>query len=127
MPIMDCRVGERLWFDEDIRLHLTGRCDDMLFVFIDAARRHAFDTDANFHCSSPCRRKRTGHVVAMRAGDQLRIGPVVLRVEHPYVQRVGACPLRDVRLAIQAPTRFQRTMSARGLRRATPYVQEATC
>lgn len=127
MPIVDCRVGERLWFDEDICLHLTGRLDDVLFVFIDAARRHAFDTDAKFHASASCRRKRTGHVAAIRMSERVSIGPITVRVENPCVRLSGARPLRDVRLVVLAPTGFSRMRNSLTPSCAASRTKGATC
>jgi hypothetical protein len=118
MPVFDCAVGESLRLGSDIRLNLTGRDGDTLYVFIDAASHHALGGAGGFHASAPCGIRRRAHVLALRDDASFSIGPVDITVEAVRLRIPGASALRDVRLYIassspriivrQAPSRRRR-------------------
>ena len=100
MPVFDCTVGESLRIGGDIRLNLTGRVDEMLYVFIDAAARHELGGFGGFHASAPCGIRRRAHVLALRDGDVFSIGPAEIAVESVRLRIPGMRALREVRLCI---------------------------
>jgi hypothetical protein len=120
MPVFDCTVGELLRIGSDIRLNLTGRVDDMLYVFIDAASRHDLGGVGGFHASAPCGIRRRAHVLALRDHESFFIGPVSITVDAVRLRIPGARVLRDVRVCIapsspliivrQAPSRPRRRL-----------------
>ncbi|MFZ5637049.1 MAG: hypothetical protein ACOY82_10765 [Pseudomonadota bacterium] len=113
MPVIDCTMGESLRIGGDIRLHLTGRVDEMLYVFIDAAARHELDGVGGFHASAPSGIRRNAHVLALRNGASFAIGDVRVAVEAVRLRIAGAHPLRDVRLHLASPVRITRETSPR--------------
>ncbi|MFZ5635843.1 MAG: hypothetical protein ACOY82_04580 [Pseudomonadota bacterium] len=115
MPVIDCTMGESLRIGGDIRLHLTGRVDEMLYVFIDAAAHHELDGVGGFHASAPSGIRRRAHILGLRDGESFSIGPADITVEAVRLRIPGVRALREVRLRIvrsspliivrQAPTR----------------------
>jgi hypothetical protein len=104
MSVFDCSLHESFHIGRDIRVHLTGRVDDMLYVFIDAAARHELGGVDGFHASAPSGMRRTAHVLAMRDADAFTIGDVRITVDAVRLQITGAYALRAVRLRIEAPS-----------------------
>ncbi len=100
MPVIDCSVGESFRIGGDIRLHLTGRADEMLYVFIDAAARHELGGFGGFHASAPCGIRRRAHVLALRDDESFSIGPAEIAVEAVCLRIPGVRTLREVRLRI---------------------------
>ena len=103
MNPLDCAVGEELHFGTDIRIQLTGRVGDVLYVFIEASRAHALVRHAGFSATAVCRRGYRAHVLALRDQDRFAIGPVRVLVDRVRAVQTGARLLRDVCLQIQAP------------------------
>ena len=66
MTAFDCSLRESLQVGRDIRLQITGRVDEVLYVFIDAAARHELGGVGGFHASAPLGIGRTAHVLALR-------------------------------------------------------------
>jgi hypothetical protein len=120
MPVFDCTVGESLRIGSDIRLHLTGRENEILYVFIDAAARHELGGVSGFHASAPSGIRRRAHILALRDDESFSIGPVDITVEAVRLRIPAAHALRDVRLRIapslpliivrQAPPRRRRRL-----------------
>jgi hypothetical protein len=125
MTIINCSVGERLHFGDDICIQLTGRIDDMLYVFIDAKRCHGLDGGDGFHASALCRGGYRVHVLALRDYDEFAIGPVCIKVVRVRVDLPGAQALRDVRLRIDAPMPCVRSTPARA--RLRQRMDAASC
>jgi hypothetical protein len=103
MDVIDCSIGEKLSFGDDIRIGLTGRIDDMLYVYIDAATAHVLEGGDGFHASAPCRSGYSAHVLALRNHDSFEIGPVRVEIADVRIDIDGAQALRDVRLQVYAP------------------------
>ncbi len=103
MPVFDCTLGESLRIDSGIRLHLTGRVDAILYLFIDAAAKYELGGVGGFHASAPSGMRRCAHVLALQDGESFCIGPVGVAVEAVRLQIPGARALRDVRLRIDLP------------------------
>lgn len=103
MAVLDCMVGEAFRIGRDIDVHLTGRVDTTLYVFIDAATRHELGGVGGFHASAPSGIRRCAHVLALGDGDAFLVGPVAIAVEAVRLQIPGARALREVRLHITAP------------------------
>ncbi len=103
MDSIDCAIGEKLSFGDDIRIGLTGRIDDVLYVYIDAASAHALEGGDGFHASAPCRLGYHAHVLVLRNHDSFEIGPVRIEIADVRIDIDGAQALRDVRLRIDAP------------------------
>ncbi len=127
MDLIDCNVGDCLHFGDDIRVQLTGRIDNLLYVFIDAKRSHALEGIDGFHASALCRGGHRAHVLALCGHDEFVIGPVRVRVESIRVDLQWAQALRDVRLCIEAPLPFVRTTPARAPHRQRREVEGASC
>lgn len=104
MPVFDCTVGESLQFGADIRLNLTGRDGETLYVFIDAASRHELGGVGGFHASAPSGIRRRAHILALRDGETFSIGPVGIIVEAVQLRMENARALREVRLQIDSPS-----------------------
>lgn len=104
MPVIDCSLRESLRIGREIRVHLTGRVDGVLYIFIDAIARHELGGVGGFHASAPSGIGRCAHVLALRDGDAFTIGVIGITVEAVHLQIVGADALRDVRLRIDIPT-----------------------
>lgn len=100
MPVFDCTVGESLRIGGDIRLHLTGRVNGMLYAFIDAAARQALGGVGGFHASAPSGIRRRAHILALRDGESFSIGPADITVDAVCLRIPGVRALRDVRLRI---------------------------
>ena len=103
MSVFDCSLRESLRIGKDIRVHLTGRVDDVLYLFIDAAARHELGGVGGFHVSAPSGMWRTAHVLAVRDDESFTIGAVCIIVEAVRLQIAGAHALREVRLRIESP------------------------
>ncbi len=125
MDTHDCTIGESLIFGDDIRIVLSGRVDAQLYVFIEAHRLHKLKVSDGFHASAPYGRGHRGHVIALRDGDKVGIGPVWIEVESVRVELNGAQALRDVRLRIQAPMPPARNLPERVRRRLQRRVEGA--
>jgi hypothetical protein len=103
MDIIDCSIGEKLNFGDDIRISLTGRIDEVLYVYIDAASAHELEAGDGFHASAPCRIGYSSHVLALRSHDSFQIGPVRVQIADVLIYIDGAQALRDVRLRVHTP------------------------
>lgn len=103
MTVFDCSLHESLRLGKDIRVHLTGRVDDVLYLFIDAAARHELGDVDGFHASAPSGIWRTAHVLAVGNGESFTIGVARITVEAVCLRIPGAHALREVRLRIEAP------------------------
>ncbi len=100
MARIDCTLGEFFQIGREIRIHLTGRVGEVLYIFIDAATRHELGGVDGFHASAPSGIRRCGHVLALCDGDSFSIGPVAIVVEAVQIQIPGARVLREVRLCL---------------------------
>lgn len=103
MTVFDCSLHESLRLGKDIRVHLTGRIDDVLYLFIDAAARHELGDVDGFHASAASGIWRTAHVLAAGNGKSFTIGVARITVEAVCLRIPGAHALREVRLRIEAP------------------------
>lgn len=101
MTVFDCSLHESLRLGKDIRVHLTGRVDDVLYLFIDAAARHELGGVGGFHASAPSGVWRTAHVLAVRDGESFTIGAARMTVEAVCLRIAGAHALREVRLRVE--------------------------
>jgi hypothetical protein len=117
MPIFDCAVGESLRLGSDIRLNLTGRDGDTLYVFIDAASHHTLGGTDGLYLSAPCGNRRRTHVLALRDDASFSIGPVDITVEAVRLRIPGASALRDVSLYIALSSPLIIVRQAPSLRR----------
>jgi hypothetical protein len=108
MVIIDCVLHESLRVERGIRVQITGRYDDNLYLFIDAEARHELAGVEGFHASAPSGIRRVAHVLALRDGESFAIGGVQVTVEAVRLRIEGAHPLRDVRLRIASPARITR-------------------
>lgn len=114
MPILDCTPLESITIGRDTRLHLTGRIEDVLYVYLDASARHDLGGVGGFHASAPFGVGRVAHVLALCDGDAFTIGPTRIEVQAVCLRIDGAQALRDIRLAIDPPK------ALRIMRRPTP-------
>ena len=103
MDVIDCSIGEKLNFGDDIRISLTGRIHEVLYVYINAASAHELEGGDGFHASAPCRIGYRSHVLALRNHDSFQIGPVPVQIADVRIDIDGARALRDVRLQVHAP------------------------
>jgi hypothetical protein len=103
MDMIDCSTGEKLKFGDNIRIRITGRIDDVLYVYTDAATAHVLEGGDGFHASAPCRSGYNAHVLALRNHDSFEIGPVRVEIADVRIDIDGARALRDVRLQVYAP------------------------
>jgi hypothetical protein len=127
MPLIDCAVGERIVFDDRIDILLTGCIDGVLYVFIDAHRKHALSPGDGFHASAPCRGGHRGHVLALCHRACFAIGPVTITFEATHLTLEGAVPLRPIRLYVDAPVRCMRNTPARRHRHQPRRVERTAC
>lgn len=118
MSVYDCSIRESLRIGKDIRVHLTGRVDDVLYLFIDAAARHELGGVGGFHASAPSGIWRTAHVLAVCNGETFTIGVTRITVEAVRLWIPGAHALREVRLRIEAsvPLKIARAAPLRAKR-----------
>lgn len=112
MTVFDCSLHESLRIGKDIRIHLTGRVDDVLYLFIDAAARHELGGVGGFHASAPSGIWRTAHVLAVCDGESFTIGVVRITVDAVHLRIPGAHALREVRLCIESPVLLKITREA---------------
>lgn len=103
MPILDCALLESITIGRDTRLHLTGRIDDVLYIYLDASVRHDLGGVDGFHASAPSGVGRVAHVLALRDGDAFTVGPTTIAVQAVCLRIDGAQALRDIRLRIDPP------------------------
>ncbi len=103
MPILDCTLLESITIGRDTRLHLTGRIDDVLYVYLDASARHDLGGVDGFHASAPSGVGRVAHVLALRDGNTFTIGLTTIVVQAVRLRIDGAQALRDIRLSIDPP------------------------
>ena len=112
MSVHDCSLHESLRIGKDIRIHLTGRVDDVLYIFIDAAARHELGGVGGFHASAPSGIWRTAHVLAVCDGESFTIGVVRITVDAVRLRIPGARALREVRLRVESPDLLRITREA---------------
>lgn len=103
MPVVHCAIGEGVRAGDAIQIHVTGRLDDVLYLFVEAAWGQPVEAGPGFHASAPCGFGWNAHVMALRDDDRFEVGPVSVRVEDLRARASLAQPLRDVRLHLQAP------------------------
>lgn len=127
MDTIDCAAGEELRFGEDVRLKITGRSGDLLYVFIDAARVLELNGHDGFHATARCGRDRRAHVLALSDGDRFAVGPIRVHVECVQIVLLGAQALRDVRLRIETPLPFVRATPERVKRRLRRAGERVSC
>ena len=104
MHSLSCAIGEAIHAGDGIRIHLTGRIDRTLYLFVEAAWGQPLEAACGFHASAPCDFGWNAHVLAACDGDSFQVGEVNVHIEDA---RNGASPaqlLRDVRLHVLAPT-----------------------
>ena len=104
MQQLQCRVGEAFWVGQDTRIHLTGRIDETLYLFVDAPASQWLDAVDGFHATAPdaCGRV-VSHVFALCDGQGFTLGQTSVRFEDKRLDLPGATALRDVALWIDAP------------------------
>ena len=103
MPILDCALLESITIGRDTRLHLTGRIDDVLYIYLHAPVRHDLGGVDGFHSSAPSGVRPVAHVLALRDGDAFTVGPTTIAVQAVCLRIDGAQALRDIRLRIDPP------------------------
>lgn len=103
MPVLHCAIGEGIQVGDAIRIHLTGRIDDRLYLSMEAAWGRSLEVVSGFHATAPCDFGWNAYVFELRDGDGFRIGAVSVRIEDLRESASPARPLRDVRLHIDAP------------------------
>lgn len=116
MQILYCAIGEGVQAGDEIRIHLTGRLDDRLYLFVEAAWGHPLETATGFHATAPCDFGWNAHVLELRDGGRFEVGAMSVRIEDLRDRASPVRPLRDVRLCVEAPGR----MSVAHLPRARP-------
>ena len=103
MQQLQCRVGEAFWIGDSTRIHLTGRIDETLYLFVEAPASQLLDAVDGFHASAP---NECGwvvsHVFALCDGQGFTLGQTSLRFEDKRLDLQGATALRDVVLWIDA-------------------------
>lgn len=104
MTVFDFRLRESFLVGRDIRLQITGRVDEVLYIFIDAAARHELGGVGGFHASAPSSIGRIAHILALRDVECFTIGQVSITIEAVSLRIPGACALREVRLRINTDT-----------------------
>ena len=104
MTVFDCSLRESFQVGRDIRLQITGRVDEVLYVFIDTAARHELGGVGGFHASAPSGIGRIAHVLALRDADCFTIGQVSITIEAVRLRIPDAQALRQVRLRIDMDT-----------------------
>ena len=103
MQQLQCRVGEAFWVGQNTRIHLTGRIDETLYLFVEAAASQWLDAVDGFHASAPDARGRVSHVFALCGGQGFTLGQITLRLEDKRLDLQGATALHDLVLWIDAP------------------------
>jgi hypothetical protein len=127
MPLIDCAVGERLIFDDSIEILLTGCMGGVLYVFIDAHRKHALSPGDGFYAGAPCGGGHRAHVLALCDDATFAIGPVQIKVEAVDITLPGAVALRPIRLQVNAPMRCIRRGHAHRPHGHKPHRGRASC
>lgn len=112
MPVFDCVLGDSLRISRDIRVLLTGRVDDVLHLFIDAAARHELGGVGGFLASAASGIGRVAHVLVVRDTDAFTIGAVHITIDAVCLRIEGARALRDVRLRVESPDPIRITRRA---------------
>lgn len=102
MPVVDCTLRDVLRLGCGVHVHLTGRVDDALYIYIDAASKHALGGGGGFCASAPSGIGRCAHVLMLCDGQSFAIGPFDITIEAVRLRIPGAVPLRDVRLRVEA-------------------------
>lgn len=103
MAVIDCVLQESLRVERGIRVQITGRYEDMLYLFIDAEARHELAGVGGFHASARSGIGRMAHVLALRDGEGFTIGPTTVIVDAVHLRIPGATALRDIRLQVSPP------------------------
>jgi hypothetical protein len=104
MQQLQCRVGEAFWVGQDTRIHLTGRIDETLYLFVEAGASQLLDAVDGFHaCALDACGRVVSHVFALCDGQGFTLGRTSLHLEDMRVDLQGATALRDVVLLIDAP------------------------
>ena len=104
MLVVDCRLRDVLRLGRGVHVHLTGRVDDALYIYIDAASKHALGGGGGFCASAPSGIGRCAHVLMLCDGQSFTIGAFGITVEAVRLHIPGAVPLRDVRLRVETST-----------------------
>ena len=103
MQQLQCRVGEAFWVGQDTRIHLTGRIDDTLYLFVEVPVSQLLEAADGFHASAQDERGRVSYIFAVCDGQGFTLGHTSLRFEDARIDLQGATALRDVVLWIDAP------------------------
>jgi hypothetical protein len=122
-PPIACAPGDVFWIGPDVRVHLTGLVDDVVYLYLEAPCTHPLTGADGFHASAQCDDGICGHVLALLDGQQVCIGPVALRFEDAHWRVPGVQALRGIHLHIHTPDALPIRRSA--LMRARPPARRA--
>ena len=103
MQVLYCAIGEGVQAGDEIRIHLTGRLDDRLYLFVEAAWGHPLEAATGFNATAPCDFGWNAHVLELCGGGRFEVGAVSVWIEDLRVRLSPAQPLRDVVLHLEAP------------------------
>ena len=103
MQTVECGPKDVVWVGHDIRIFVTSRLDDLTLLVVTAPNGAApFGLGCSAR-SAPADRWRTSHILPLCSGECFQIAGVSVRLEDCRVPDVGATPLRDRLLHIDAP------------------------
>ena len=103
MHIIECGHKDVIWAGEDIRIFVTSRLDDLTLLLVTVPNGVVLAGLAQPAHSAPADRWRTSHIVSLRSGECFEVCGVSVRLEDYRLPDVGATPLRDRLLYIDAP------------------------
>lgn len=103
MQTVECGPKDVIWVGRDIRIFVTSRLDDLTLLLVTAPNAAALGGLAHPARSAPADRRRTSHILSLCSGGCFEIGGVSVRLEDYRLPDLGATPLRDRLLHIDAP------------------------
>jgi len=100
---VECGPKDVIWVGRNIRIFVTSRLDDLTLLLVTAPNGAALGALAHPARSAPADSKRTSHILSLCSGEHFDIGGVSVRLEDYRLPDLGATPLRDRLLHIDAP------------------------
>ena len=124
---VECGPKDVVWVGHAIRIFVSSRLDDLTLLLVTAPNDAELTEVAQPTRSMPADRRRTSHILAVASGERFRIDGVSVRLEDYRLPDLGAIPLRDRLLQIDAPYGWMVTRDSRarqGARHRAPKRQQ---
>lgn len=96
-----------VWLGDDIRIFITSRLEDLTLLVVTVPKGTELGGSVQPVCSALADRRHTSYILPLPSGESFEIAGVSVWLEDCHAPDLGATPLRDRLLHVDAPTRMR--------------------